>query len=127
MTEARANEIFRTKYPTGEIVRKNASSAGYRYYVVFKEGGRVYYYDRPSYAQLLNSLGFKVAYKHDITTAQNALKRAQDELARGYEKSFHLFLSDEGRVQWEQATRAQIAECEDYLHRLQTEFIIENG
>lgn len=28
MTEARANDIFRTKYPEGKITRKNASSAG---------------------------------------------------------------------------------------------------
>ena len=36
MTERQANEIFRSKYPEGEIVRKNASSAGSRYFVVFK-------------------------------------------------------------------------------------------
>lgn len=127
MTETRANEIFRTKYPTGTIVRKYASSAGYKYFVVFKEGGKVYYYDRPSYAQLLNSLGFNVAYEHDIRTAQASLERAKAELDAGYEKSFHLFRSEEGRVLWEKETREQIAECEEYLHKLQTEFIIENG
>ena len=127
MTEERANEIFRTKYPDGEIVRKHASSAGYKFFVVFKEGGRAYHYDRPSYAQLLNSLGFAVAYEHDILAARSALKRAQDELAGGYENSYHLFLTEDGRVRWEEDLRAQIAEYEAYLTKLQTEFIIEKG
>ena len=42
MTEQKANQIFKTKYPEGEIVRRNNSSAGNKFWVTFKPEGRVY-------------------------------------------------------------------------------------
>lgn len=80
MTEARANEIFRTKYPEGEITRKNASSAGWKYFVTFKPNGKAYYYSCTSYAELLNRFGFNVIYKHDLESAKTTLERYTKEL-----------------------------------------------
>ena len=75
MTEQRANEIFRTKYPEGEIVRKNASSAGSRYFVTFKKYGKAYYYGATSYQELLGRFGFDIAYGHNIETAKAEIER----------------------------------------------------
>ena len=80
MTEARANEIFRTKYPEGEICRKNTTSAGNKFWVIFNPNGKVYYYSCTSYAELLNRFGFKVVYKHDLVSAQETLKRYEKQL-----------------------------------------------
>lgn len=73
MTEKRANEIFRTKYPEGEIVRRNNSSAGNKFWVTFKPNGKVYYYACSTYQELLSRFGFKIAYKHDIETVKSMI------------------------------------------------------
>ena len=73
MTEKRANEIFRTKYPEGEIVRRNNSSAGNKFWVTFKPNGKVYYYACSTYQELLSRFGFKIAYKHDIETVKGMI------------------------------------------------------
>lgn len=80
MTEKRANEIFRTKYPEGKIVRRHASSADNKFWVTFKPEGKVYYYACSTYQELLSRFGFKIAYKHDV----EALK---DQVIR-YEKNY---------------------------------------
>ena len=60
MTEKKANELFRTKYPNGEICRPNSTSAGYKYWVIFdKNIGRVYYYTASNYSNLLGKLKIK--------------------------------------------------------------------
>lgn len=91
MTEARANEIFRTKYPNGEIVRKNASSTGWKYYVVFNRGGKVYYYGCSSYAELLNRLGFEIVYKHNLESAKATLSKWEKEIADAKAGKFSRF------------------------------------
>ena len=85
MTEAKANEIFRTKYPEGEIVRKYASSAGYQYFVVFNSRGKVYYYSATSYAELLRRFGFNVVYRHDIKTVEYYIEKYTKELEDLYD------------------------------------------
>ena len=80
MTEARANEIFRTKYSEGEIVRRNNSSAGNKFWVTFKPQGKVYYYACSTYAELLGRFGFEIAYKHDIKNAEETLKKYEEQL-----------------------------------------------
>ena len=91
MTEARANEIFRTKYPEGEITRKNASSAGWKYFVTFKPNGKAYYYGCTSYAELLNRFGFEVVYKHNIEFAKATLERYEKELNEAKAGKFSKF------------------------------------
>lgn len=88
MTEKKANEIFRTKYPDGEICRKNTTSAKSKYWVKFNSNGKVYYYSNTSYAELLNQFGFKVVYKHDVIAAEEILKRNEKYLENAKNKKF---------------------------------------
>ena len=64
------NEIFKTKYPTGEVFQKGSfgcgSTSNNKVCVIFKDGGKVYNYSYKSYADLLKQLGFNVWYKHDV-------------------------------------------------------------
>lgn len=62
MTEKKANEYFRTKYPNGEICRPNSTSAGYKYWVVFDttiQPHKGYYYTAANYGNLLGKLKIK--------------------------------------------------------------------
>lgn len=124
MTEARANEIFKTKYPAGRIGRPNSTSEGSRYFVVFEEGGRVYGYRCSSYAELLQRFGFKVAYQHDIESAEATIRQAEKDLQDGYEKVC-LFPTVEGEAEWEKTVREKIADYREYLRQLREEYIIE--
>ena len=80
MTEARANEIFRTKYPNGSILRKHSTSAKNKYWVVFDENSKVYFYSATSYAELLRRLKFNVIYKYVLNNAEANVKRCQNRL-----------------------------------------------
>lgn len=91
MTEARANGIFRTKYPEGEICRRHSTSAENKYWVTFKSNGKVYYYSCTSYAELLNRFGFKVVYKHDLESAKATLARCEKDLDNAKAGEFGLF------------------------------------
>lgn len=62
MTEKKANELFKTKYPNGYIKRPNSTSAGYKYWVVFDdtlENVKPYSYTATNYSNLLGRLGIK--------------------------------------------------------------------
>lgn len=91
MTEKKANEIFRTKYPEGEICRKHSTSAEWKYWVTFKPNGKVYYYSCSSYAELLNRFGFKVVYKHDIKSAEETLNSYEKQLEDAKNGKFSVF------------------------------------
>lgn len=91
MTESRANEIFRSKYPNGEICRKNSTSAESKYWVTFNKDGKVYYYSCTSYAQLLNRLGFHVVYKHDVDAAKATLEKYETQLIDAKNGNFSPF------------------------------------
>lgn len=91
MTEKKANEIFRTKYPEGEIVRRNNSSAGNKFWVTFKPNGKVYYYACSTYAELLGRFGFKVVYKHNIKNAEDQLSRYEKQLEDARNGKFQPF------------------------------------
>ena len=91
MTEKRANEIFRTKYPEGEIVRRNNSSAGNKFWVTFKPEGKVYYYACSTYQELLSRFGFKIAYKHDVEAVKDQIKRNEQKLNDVLNGNFDVF------------------------------------
>ena len=91
MTELRALKIFRSKYPEGEICRKNSTSAGNKYWVTFKPNGKVYYYSCASYAELLNRFGFNVIYKHDLVSAEETLKKYEKQLEDAKNGKFQPF------------------------------------
>lgn len=62
MTEKKANEYFKTKYPNGYIKRPNSTAAGYKFWVVFddtKELVKAYSYTASNYSNLLGKLGIK--------------------------------------------------------------------
>ena len=91
MTEKKANEIFRTKYPEGEICRRNSTSAGNKFWVTFKPNGKVYYYACSSYAELLKRFDFEVVYKHDIKTAEDTLAKYEKQLEDALNGKFPAF------------------------------------
>ena len=99
MTEAKANEILRTKYPEATIFRRNSfgGTSSSEIAVVFKPNGRVYYYQASSYQVVLNKLGFNVLYKHDVINLKNEISDLEEEIKTGTPK-YSLFgrnLTDE--------------------------------
>lgn len=131
MTEARANEIFRTKYPEGEITRKNASSAGWKYFVVFNKGGKAYYYGCTSYAELLNRFGFKIVYKHDLVSAEETLKKYEQQLEDAKNGKFQpfAFIFTKQTPETEKAEieslQAQVDTYKELVRRYTEDYIID--
>lgn len=126
MTNARANEILKTKYPTAHIFKRNemggASSAALA--VTFKEGGKVYDYNTQSYADVLNRLGFTVLYKHEVTT----LERMVADLERDIEAGCYSnpFFGDEIVYFSAETIADKKAQLAEYKHTLETA-IVEQG
>ena len=131
MTEARANEIFRTKYPEGEITRKHASSAGWKYFVVFNKGGKAYYYGCTSYAELLNRLGFEVVYTHNLESAKATLKKYEEELndakAGKFSKFAFIFIEQtpENEKQYINDLQKQVNEYKELVRHYTEDCIID--
>ena len=131
MTEKRANEIFRTKYPEGEIVRRNNSSAGNKFWVTFKPEGKVYYYACATYQELLSRFGFKVAYKHDIDTIKERISYYEGKLADALEGKFSVFdfAFCERNAQTEQQViseyKEQLENCKKQLDHYLNECIVD--
>lgn len=91
MTEKRANEILRTKYPEAEIVKNMGGVATSRISVIFTPGGKVYSYLASSYQQVLEKLGFEILYKHNVLNYKNEITRLKKEIeAGGYEDIFQI-------------------------------------
>lgn len=59
MTNKKANEIFRKKYPEGTIFKKGemGGTSSCKYAVTFQDHGKVYDYFQPNYSALLLRLG----------------------------------------------------------------------
>lgn len=91
MTEKRANEILRTKYPEAGIVKNMGGVATSRISVIFTPGGKVYSYLASSYQQVLEKLGFEILYKHNVLNYKNEITRLKKEIeAGGYEDIFQI-------------------------------------
>lgn len=131
MTEQRANEIFRTKYPNGEIGRPNSTSVGSKYWVIFDNSngeGKVYGYAASSYVALLQRLGFKICYRADIQVAYTELDRMEKELAKGYEAFLDewIFTASytEMEEEWRTSLQGGINAQRAYIERVESEYII---
>lgn len=74
MTNARCNEIFKAKYPTGCIYKDKHVMC-----VVFKRGGKVYDYQCNSYPLLLRRLGFNVVSKEEFNRIYEHLDKLTEE------------------------------------------------
>lgn len=131
MTEARANEIFRTKYPEGEIVRRNNSSAGNKFFVTFKPQGKVYYYACLTYVELLRRFGFDVVYSHDVAAVKSSLRHYEKQLEEAKNGIFQPFTfafiernkeSEEAEIEFLQN---QVNEYKERLRYYQEDCIIE--
>lgn len=90
MTEARCNEIFRTKYPEGKIFKRPTTGDNYSGYVVFfKKNGKGYDYYATSYAGILGRLGFNVLYKSDVELIDEQIAEKKEQIkAGGYYSRF---------------------------------------
>ena len=90
MTEARCNEIFKTKYPEGKIFKRPTTEGRYSGYVVFfKKNGKGYDYYATSYAEILGRLGFNVLYKSDIELIDEQIAEKKELIkAGGYYSRF---------------------------------------
>lgn len=131
MTEKRANEIFRTKYPKGEIVRRNNSSAGNKFFVTFKPEGKVYYYSCSTYQELLSRFGFEIAYKHDVEALKNQVNRYEKKLSEILEGNFDAFdfifceRNEETEKQVIDSVRSQLEDSQKQLDYMLNECIID--
>lgn len=126
MTEARANEIFKTKYPEGEIRRRHATSAENKYWVTFNPNGKVYYYSATSYAELLRRFEFNVIYKHDLSNAEANVERYQnklDKFLKGEFDSFDLLFCT--KEQALESAKESLADAQKTLQYYQNECIID--
>lgn len=94
MTEKRANEILRTKYPEARIYngKRFGGATTSQMVVVFNEGGKCYNYYANTYQQILERLGFKILYKHNVEAMQRRIAELEEQIKnRGEENRFHLF------------------------------------
>ena len=87
MTIQEVNEIFKSKYPTGEVFQKGSfgcgSASDNKVCVIFKDGEKVYNYSYKSYADLLQQLKFNVWYKHDIEAIKAQILNSEKMIIDG--------------------------------------------
>lgn len=95
MTEAKANEILRTKYPEATITKGQyfGGSCTGRIVVTFKPGGKVYqYHGCSTYQQILERLGFNILYKSNVDNYKRLISDLERKISDGGEENkFHLF------------------------------------
>ena len=110
MTEKRANEILRTKYPEATIFKRNSmgGTSSSRLAVTFQPNGKVYDYSGSSYQQVLEKLGFNILYKHNVEHYKRMIADLEAEIeAGGFDNIF-----TDGFVKWSEeelaAKRIQI-------------------
>ena len=129
MTEKRANEIFRTKYPEGEIVRRNNSSAGNKFWVTFKPTGKVYYYSCSTYQELLSRFGFEIVYQHNIDSVKGFIKYYEKQLEEKrngvFDNPFVLEYTEEIKEQEMQDTLSEIKKWKALLKHYKEDCIID--
>ena len=129
MTEKRANEIFRTKYPEGEIVRRNNSSAGNKFWVTFKPTGKVYYYSCSTYQELLSRFGFEIVYQHNIDSVKGFIEYYEKQLEEKrngvFDNPFVLEYTEEIKEQEMQDTLSEIKKWKALLKHYKEDCIID--
>lgn len=121
MTEARANEILRTKYPEATITKGQyyGGSCSGRMVVVFKPNGKVYQYrDCSTYQQILERLGFNILYKHNVKAYQDRIAKLEAEIAAGGYENFFVFPGEEC---WHTFTDEEIANRRSEIESIKNE------
>ena len=116
MTFKKFEELFKTKYPEGEVLRHGGmgqTRTTGQASVIFKPDGKVYdYYG--AYEDILCRIGIKVISKARVRHAEQALER--------YRKDHNTpkLFADQGNYDFSE----QIAELEDWLDKIYAEYII---
>jgi hypothetical protein len=116
MTFKKFEEIFKTKYPDGEVLGHGCmaqTETTRQTSVIFKPNGKVYdYYG--AYEDVLSRLGFKVISKARLRNVEHRLESYRKE--NGTPKLFVEFgVHDYSK---------EIAEYEEYLNDIYTNYII---
>ena len=121
MTEARANEILKTKYPEATITKGQyyGGSCSGRIVVVFQPGGKAYqYHGCSTYQQILERLGFNILYKHNVKAYEDRIAKLEAEIAAGgYERIFFY----PGEDNWCTYTEEEIAQMRSEIDRMKNE------
>ena len=122
MTEQRANEILRTKYPEARLTsgRRYGNATTSQMVVVFKPNGKVYKYYATTYAQVLEKLGFTILYKHSVEAYKSEIARLEGLINDGgyTDKWFHL------DIRYTDAELAEMqAKVDEYKRILETGYI----
>lgn len=120
MTEKKANEIIRTKYPDATIFRRNSFGGTNTTHlaVVFEPCGKVYDYYGLSYQQVLIKLGFKILYKHNVDSYNRHIAELEKKIAdKGEKNEFHLF----DKRDWIPFSEEEIKQMETEVERMKAE------
>lgn len=114
MTIKQVNEIFRTKYPEGEVFQKGTFGgvADSRVAVVFKRGGKVYAYNVNNYVQLLERFGFELLYEREVKHIENRIKELEELIKVGGKKGLFAFEKDKN---WHTFTAEEIKKMEEEI------------
>ena len=105
MTENKANEILRTKYPQATIHngKRFGGSNSCHMVVTFEPYGKCYSYYASTYQEVLKKLGFKILYKHNAEAINNQIAELQTYIEQGFkedvfglsDEEVHVFTSEE--------------------------------
>lgn len=124
MTIKQANDIFRTKYPEGEIIQRGCMGGASKVAtsVIYQEGGKVYSFNVQNYVELLQRLGFKVLYKRQVERMTADIEKMQKVIENnGEENIFFGFM--ELSEQRKQELLSTIAEYQNDME----DAIVVNG
>lgn len=118
MTEKRANEILRTKYPEATIYKNMGGVAKGRIAVTYGPNSKVYGYTASSYQMVLEKLGFKILYKHNVLAMKAEIERLNKEIETGgYERIFVF----PGEEKWHTYTEEEITSMKNEILRMENE------
>lgn len=121
MTEERANEILRTRYPEATITKGQyfGGSCSGRVVVVFQPGGKAYqYHGCSTYQQILLRLGFNILYKHNVKAYQDRIAKLEAEIEAGGHENFFIF---PGENEWHAYSDEEIAQMKSEIDRIKNE------
>ena len=121
MTEERANEILRTRYPEATITKGQyfGGSRSGRVVVTFKPNGKCYeYHGCSTYQQILERLGFNILYKHNVKAYQDRIAELEAEIEAGGHENFFIL---PGEDKWYVYSDEEINQMRSEIDRIKNE------
>lgn len=100
MTEKKANEILRTKYPQATIHngKRFGGSNSCHMVVTFEPCGKCYSYYASTYQEVLEKLGFNILYKHNAEAINKQIAELQMYIEQGFKEDMFALLGEEVHV-----------------------------